>query len=103
MSYPPGSAEPNPSLSEALAAEPAENSKMDRFTKMRTKSPAGPQAASALVRGLRENNSCWDLASSTNNLHQVYVSPDGDWSAFNDAPTDYVNDYLNAKDFLKSI
>lgn len=103
MSYPPGPAEPNPSLSEALAAEPAENSKMDRFTKMRTKSPAVPQAASALVRGLRENNSCWDLASSTNNLHQVYVSPDGDWSAFNDAPTDYVNDYLNAKDFLKSI
>ncbi|WP_233700161.1 hypothetical protein [Xanthomonas citri] len=103
MSYAPGPAEPNPLLAQALAAEPADNSKMERFTKMRTKHPAGPQAASALVRALRENHSCADRAASTKNLYQAYVDPDGNISAFNDAPAGYVTDYLNAKDFLKKI
>lgn len=103
ISYAPGPAEPNPSLTQALATEPADNAKIDRFTKMRTKYPAGPQAASVLVRALRENDGCSNSAASTKNLHQAYVDPDGNISAFNDAPTGYVNDYLNARDFLKRV
>ncbi|WP_234710372.1 hypothetical protein [Xanthomonas citri] len=90
-------------LAQALAAEPADNSRIERFTKMRTKHPAGPQAASALIRALRENHSCADRAASTKNLYQAYVDPDGNMSAFNDMPAGYVTDYLNAKDLLKKI
>ncbi|RZF23426.1 hypothetical protein EVC45_44640 [Paraburkholderia sp. UYCP14C] len=98
---PPGPPEPNDALSEALAQNPADNSRMDRFTKMRVKRAAGPEAAKTIIRGLRNSGSAWDQASGTRNPYTEYVDPDGCVSAFNDMPPDYLERYLDAKDQMR--
>ncbi|WP_041742465.1 hypothetical protein [Collimonas fungivorans] len=98
---PPGPPEPNEALSEALSASPADNSRMDRFTKMRVKRPAGPEAAGAIIQALRNNDDVWDQAAGTRNLYTEYVDPDGRVSAFNDVPPDYLDHYLDAKEQLR--
>lgn len=98
FSTPPGPPEPNDALSDALSATPADNTRMDRFTKMRVKRPAGPEAAAAVIQGLRRNDSVWDQAAGTANLYAEYVAPDGRVSAFNDVPSDYLERYLDAKE-----
>ncbi|UZF24126.1 hypothetical protein [Ralstonia pseudosolanacearum] len=71
---------------------------MDRFTKMRVKRPAGPEAAAAIIQGLRNNGSVWDQAAGTTNVYAEYVDPNGRVSAFNDVPSDYLDRYLDAKE-----
>ncbi|MHA6902796.1 hypothetical protein ACKZDW_06515 (plasmid) [Ralstonia syzygii subsp. celebesensis] len=97
---PPGPPVPDSAMSDALSASPASESKMDRFTKMRVKRPAGPQAAEAIINALRsqEPQTVWDDAAGTRNVHAEYVDPDGNVSAFNGVPPDYLDRYLDAKE-----
>ncbi|MEX3640406.1 hypothetical protein, partial [Paraburkholderia sp. BR14320] len=83
------------------AQNPADNSRMDRFTKMRVKRAAGPEAAETIIRGLRSSGNAWDQASGTRNPYTEYVDPYGRVSAFNDMPPDYLERYLDAKDEMR--
>jgi hypothetical protein len=100
MTTPPGPPDPDAARAAALAVPATDSARMDRFTKMRLKRPAGPEAARALVHGLRQNGSGWDQAAATTNVHQQYASPDGRVCAFNEVPTTYLRQYLDAKDEL---
>ncbi|WP_095647193.1 hypothetical protein [Pseudomonas indica] len=102
ITTPPGGPRPmTEELADALSTPPFDDAKMNRFTKMRLRVAAGPEAAQKLIQGLRSNESVWDQVTGTRNMYTTYKDPDGNKSAFNSVPSVYLNRYLQARDEMQ--